>query len=340
MAAQTFVITNREPNDEGSFGNDPQRGGALSFLLGAERYARHPRDLRTVERDEFVADLREELTRRHGPERQAVPLPVYIHGFNNNFHEALAEGHEIGTGLERHGHLGPVLLFSWPSEGKTLEYWEDRDDARESVSGFKHFLSILRALRAPEEPPAVEASLLAHSMGNYVLREGAHYYRKQIGYPLNDIHFTQTLMLAPDLAYDSFAPDKTGRAIANLSHRVTIYHSRFDNVLGLSSGVKHFGARRLGRSGPRDLTHLPQNVLSVDCAYVNNSDYVHGAYRSLDVLLQDYIATMEGADRAAIVHREEIAGSGRAGFRLRPPGSVAARGGVVRPPDDGDFADV
>src|SRR5204863_5529068 len=81
----------------------------------------------------------------------------------------------------------------------------------------------------------------------------------------------QLLMVAADVdnnLFDEGAPDNDdGNAVANLTYRITALYSGRDAVLGASAGLKHFGIRRLGRSGlalrpPTD----KDNVWDIDCS--------------------------------------------------------------------------
>jgi hypothetical protein len=83
-------------------------------------------------------------------------------------------------------------------------------------------------------------------------------------------------MVAADVDNDLFdegAPDNDdGRAIVNLTYRITALYSGRDAVLGASAGLKHFGTRRLGRSGLANRPPLvsgppaTDNVWDVDCS--------------------------------------------------------------------------
>ena len=78
-------------------------------------------------------------------------------------------------------------------------------------------------------------------------------------------------MVAADVDNDLFEPaaddGSDGNAVANLCYRVTSLYSGRDAVLGVSAGLKHFGTRRLGRSG---LAVRPptgkDNVWDIDCS--------------------------------------------------------------------------
>jgi hypothetical protein len=53
--------------------------------------------------------------------------------------------------------------------------------------------------------------------------------------------------------------------MAKLTYRVTVLYSRRDSVLGMSSGLKHFGKRRLGRGGGLDRNYpVPDNVWDLE----------------------------------------------------------------------------
>ncbi|MFQ5899727.1 MAG: alpha/beta hydrolase [Candidatus Methylomirabilia bacterium] len=324
MADQTYVITNRV-RKRNTYGEDPEPRGGIHFLVAQGRYSKDPGKFRELSLDQFknqlLAALRQKA--RNGKRARAA---IYIHGYNNTFKDALAELQEIGTGLARRGgYDGLVIGFTWPSEGRTLAYLEDRDDARESVTGFVHLMHLIKAIRMPAEECFVDVSMLAHSMGSYLLREGLNYFWKHMGYPWGDIYFAQTLMFAADIAYDSLRNGGSGQAISSFSHRVTAYYSIHDDILGLSRGVKHFGARRLGRSGPAEYGELPENVVGVDCSRIATPENakkfragrVHSSYRVIPAILKEFVATMSGQDRAAIPNRVEIPGSGRKGYILR-----------------------
>lgn len=235
MAEQTYVVTNRI-REGNSYGEDPEPRGELHFLVAPGKYTKNPRRFKEVPLSEFKDQLLGTLRGKavNGKHAQAA---IYIHGYNNNFRDALEELNEIGTNLaKRAKYDGLVIGFTWPSEGKTLAYIEDRDDARESVTGFVHLMHLIKEIRMPAEECFVDVSMLAHSMGNYVLREGLDYFWKHVGYPWDDIYFTQMLMFAADIAYDSLKSGGSGQAISSFSHRVTFYYSNYDDVLGPQQG--------------------------------------------------------------------------------------------------------
>jgi hypothetical protein len=124
----------------------------------------------------------------------------------------------------------------------------------------------------------------------------------------------QLVMVAADVDSDLFdagAPDNDdGAAIANLTHRITALYSGRDAVLGASAGLKHFGMRRLGRSG---LTHRPpvvdtppptDNVWDIDCSSFFPPEVggaaIHGVYFLNDGTINLMRHILGGLDRGVL----------------------------------------
>src|SRR5205807_8621618 len=166
----------------------------------------------------------------------------------------------------------------------------------------------------PAKACKAKVSLIAHSMGNYVLQKAMHNAWTRKNQPLLVSLINQLLMVAADVDNDLFdagAPDNDdGAAIANLTYRATALYSGRDAVLGASAGLKHFGTRRLGRSGlahdPPLVTQPPQtdNVWDVDCSSffppgVGGTD-IHGAYFVTDGTIELMRQILRGVDRGVL----------------------------------------
>jgi hypothetical protein len=117
-------------------------------------------------------------------------------------------------------------------------------------------------------------------------------------------------MVAADVDNDLFKmgerTDKTdGDAVANLTYRITALYTGRDPILGLSAGLKHFGKRRLGRSGLDRSYPLPDNVWDVDCSSLIPEDAtdIHSSYfqatapKTLDLMRR----LLKGMDRTVLV---------------------------------------
>ena len=116
-------------------------------------------------------------------------------------------------------------------------------------------------------------------------------------------------MVAADVdntLFDPESPDTVdGDALSNLSYRITSLYSGRDAVLGASAGLKHFGERRLGRSG---LANVPpvgkSNVWDVDCSTFfpasTTGRQIHSAYFETPETLFLMRNVLKGIDRGVL----------------------------------------
>ncbi len=147
-------------------------------------------------------------------------------------------------------------------------------------------------------------------MGNYVLQRAAQAVWTRKNQPLLVSLINQLVMVAADVDNDLFKSgedsDKSdGDALANLCYRMTALYSGYDQVLGLSAGLKHFGKRRLGRSGLDPTFPKPDNVWDVDCSqyFAKGGKVVkdvHSAYFDVAGTLDLMRNILRGVDRTVL----------------------------------------
>jgi len=151
-------------------------------------------------------------------------------------------------------------------------------------------------------------------MGNYVVQKAMAAAWTRKNQPLLVSLINQLLMVAGDVDSDLFdagAPDNNdGNAVANLTYRITALYSGRDSVLGASAGLKHFGMRRLGRTGLSNRPPLADpssptdNVWDVDCSSFFpqevDSAAIHGAYFLNDGTLNLIRHVLRGLDRGVL----------------------------------------
>ncbi|WP_066483035.1 MULTISPECIES: alpha/beta hydrolase [unclassified Sphingomonas] len=239
-----------------------------------------------------------------------VDTLVYIHGFNVTFLEALTDGARIAVTLPQDVN---IMVFSWPSDGEAvpfMSYYSDREDAR--ASGPALARTYLKLLDYVCELPADDYCLrnlhiLAHSMGNYVLRQGIQaLHAKQ---PTRMVRlFDQVLMIAADEDDDAFERDDKLRMLPSLSRRITLYHNRFDRALLVSDKTKA-NPDRLGSDGPRMLDLLPAKVKIVDASKVAGMAdrlVMHSYHVRSASVAADVAAVLAGEEDARIGNRETI----------------------------------
>ena len=198
----------------------------------------------------------------HGSNENQRHVTFFVHGYNNDWKDAAQRYAQVSRDLFGGAKsLGICISFDWPSLGSVLGYLPDREHARECATDLADVLSRLYdwllikqvdASRDESKACKAKVSLIAHSMGNYLTQKAMAAVWTRKNQPLLVSLVNQLLMVAADVDNDLFNPssdDATdGSAIANLTYRITALTSGRDSVLGASSGMKHFGTRRLGRS--------------------------------------------------------------------------------------------
>lgn len=240
-------------------------------------------------------------------------VTLFVHGYNNSWADAVRRYRQIcDTMFHGPDGLGHCLLFTWPSDGLKVAYYPDRADARGSAEELASVLSDLydylvkqqeRSMIEGRATCKAKISLIAHSMGNYVLQKAMQQVWTRKNQPLLVSLINQLLMVAADVDNDLFRAGETidksdGDAIANLTYRVTALYSGKDATLGLSAGLKHFGKRRLGRSGLDRSSPPPDNVSEADCTkFFDGIDHVHSAYFDVPETRQLMREILRGVDR-------------------------------------------
>jgi esterase/lipase superfamily enzyme len=240
-------------------------------------------------------------------------VSVFVHGYNNSWADAVNRYEQIQTELYDKQQLGQLVLFNWPSNGGPAEYLPDREDARDSARAFAQELvdlhgrlvTIQRAaarLKDPAKGCRAKVSIIAHSMGNYVVQKALAVAARTLNSPQLITLITQLAMVAADVDNDLFQSDKPGDSdgslIANVCYRVGALYTGLDQVLGASAGLKHFGTRRLGRSGLADRNTVWDNVFDFDVSNLIKNEDAHSAVFDSPQSLKLLEKVLRGVDRA------------------------------------------
>jgi len=260
-------------------------------------------------------------------------VTFFVHGFNVGWAASSASYLNLCNRLFT-GDMSMSLgvSFDWPSYGNVLGYYPDRAHARACAQDLTTILSTLydylldnqaAAVKNPDSACKAKVSMISHSMGNYLLQKAMAAAWTRKNQPLFASLLNQLIMVAADVDNDLFdagAPDNgDGNAIANLTYRITALYSGKDSVLGMSAGLKHFGTRRLGRSGlahrPPLVTQPPatDNVWDVDCSSFFAPDIsgekIHGAYFVTDGTIELMRQILRGIDRGVLTTTKATIGS-------------------------------
>ncbi|MCG8606563.1 alpha/beta hydrolase [bacterium] len=316
-----FMVTSRRKKGD-KYGDEEQPRFGYDYLYDYNGGSRGNDGFAKTGRRGFEATLLKELLRLRDDVKINTPkVGVYLHGYNNDWQDSIDEIFDLEKVLAQAIGYAPVLVgFSWPSKGKTKDYLTDREEVRDSVGAFTHFLRDINQFLVRHERDCFSTSYcIAHSMGNYLLRKGAEYLSDHLGDPVGRMMFNETVMLAPDLASGDIENDGKGVYISQFSRRVHVYYSRHDRALKASS-VKRFGADRLGRHGADDYENLPPNVVIVNGEKYANSESVdeeklrdregkdvsvHSSHRYHPKIIADIVHVLSSIDRALIPTREE-----------------------------------
>src|ERR1700723_306168 len=173
---------------------------------------------------------------RRTPGRRVL---IFVHGFNTRFEEAVYRFAQIVH--DARVNVAPVL-FTWPSGGRVTDYVYDRDSAMYSRDALE---VLLQALVKDQYVDSI--SVLAHSMGNYIVVESLRQMSirdRGLSPKIWDV-----MLASPDIDVDVFR-----RQIAEIDSgprpaQFTLFISRDDRALGLSSFLAR-DSTRLGALDP------------------------------------------------------------------------------------------
>lgn len=209
---------------------------------------------------------------------------IYIHGFSNLPQDVFAAAEELQRFCDlRNAHELLVVPIIWPCDddlGIVKDYWDDQKSADASSMALSrvlcHFLNWRNSpYNEPDVAPCLKRiNVLAHSMGNRVLRETLYAWDK---YDLADgvpMIFRNTFLVAADIENEALERGQKGELICDASRNVVVYYASDDLALRSSkvANLKNkIASRRLGHSGPEDMSKVLRNVYAVDCDDFNSS---------------------------------------------------------------------
>jgi esterase/lipase superfamily enzyme len=218
---------------------------------------------------------------------------LFVHGYNTDWGDSIDDYVQIKREIIESGNLGQLVLYSWPSKGSVAGYLPDREDARKSAPDLAQLFVDLndylvqkqRIAASTDDPNKLckaKISVLAHSMGAYVMQEVLVSASKRLNDPQLVSLVNQLALVAADIDNDLFQRDQPadgdGSLMANLCYRIAALFTGTDPVLGMSAGLKHFGTRRLGRSGLAERNNVWDNVFDFDVTrFLDPSQSVHSA---------------------------------------------------------------
>lgn len=249
-------------------------------------------------------------------------LLVFIHGYSCDFETAMERAAQLKDRWSTAERPLEIAVFSWPADGTMvpwMSYASDRDDARSSAKAIARallrFVDYVKGLDRAEWCNA-RMHLVAHSMGNYAFRNALQALRSDLGGRLPRL-FENAFLMAADEDNDAFELEDKFMHLPDLAHSVQVYFARNDGALTISDVTKTH-PDRLGSTGPRTLTQLPQKVTLVDCTAVSGTglgEVNHQYYRQRPEVLADVQAVLAGLAPDQVPHREYL--PDKRAFRIR-----------------------
>lgn len=172
----------------------------------------------------FRASLSQDLVKSQvltpGGKKEVI---LFIHGYNTNFAEGLYRVAQLRHDYEM---PSPMVLFSWPSAGKTGLYVYDRDSV---IVSRDNLVNVIEQLHKSDVD---QITLVAHSMGSSLLMESLRQVhisgRKSVLSKINGV-----LLLSPDIDIDVF--NNQLDQIRPLPRPFMIFASQKDEALEISS---------------------------------------------------------------------------------------------------------
>lgn len=246
---------------------------------------------------------------------------IFIHGYNVSFKEALTSAARLkqnfsiiagGPGIN-------VVLFSWPSDGSMMPYIayaNDRQDAAASGPAFaRGLLKLADFLRGstPEEACDQRVHLVAHSMGNYVLRHTVQEIVSQSsGRPVRI--FDQVFLMAADEDDDAFEHAHKMKPLPRLAKRVNVYFNNNDRAMAISDKTKG-NPDRLGDDGPRVPRGIPGKVTLIDCTPAVEGIVEHSYFLDTPAVVADMREVLAGTPSDGFAGRDYVQETNR--YRLK-----------------------
>jgi len=326
MESSNFFISVRNISGKQGhrhFGNEP---GATHYLEVPDGETPNP-DKHSVVQEAWLKEvLNRAKTGTHAVADSQNPVAgytygdilIFVHGYNNSMEDVMNRHDLLQKRLRAEGFEGVIVSFDWPSASVTLNYLEDRHDAKTSAYQLVQdgiFLLARNQLIQDKNKCDIDVHLLGHSTGAYVIREA--FYEASFNKSLSRINWqvSQIALIGGDISRDALAQDNAkSKPLFKHAMRITNYQNPHDNALKMSN-VKRLGtAPRAGRVGLP--SNPPENVVNVNVgdywkslnqnASHASGNWSHSWHFDDALFAKDLVLTLKGdIDRASIPTRLE-----------------------------------
>lgn len=236
---------------------------------------------------------------------------LYVHGFRETFVTSSKDTAQIARMTK---FDGPVIQYSWPSQGEFLKYAVDETNMYWDEQNFRNFL-----MKLAQQKWTKEIVLVSHSLGARLVLPAVEYVDRNSS-NADSSNISNIILASPDVDRQDFERNIADEILAARRVRnkriITVYASEKDRALELSDDIH--GYPRLGK--PRcfdtfkaaDLKEqaLPERCYATHPKYedrpdlsgltiVDTTDVSHGRTGHSDYLrsasaCQDFIAVVSG----------------------------------------------
>jgi esterase/lipase superfamily enzyme len=236
---------------------------------------------------------------------------LYVHGYRETVDSSSKDTAQIAalTNFD-----GPVIQYSWPSQGRLLSYAVDETNMYWDERNFRHFLQKLAT-----QDWVKEIVIVSHSLGARLVIPAVEYVDSNSS-NADSSNISNIILAAPDVDRQDFERDIIEEVLSarrvNNDRRITVYASIKDKALALSRSLH--GYPRLGSPycfDPFEAAALKANGLPERCyaekgryteepsksgfTIVDTSDVSRGQSGHSDFLrsaaaCKDFVATING----------------------------------------------
>jgi esterase/lipase superfamily enzyme len=224
----------------------------------------------------------------------AQEILLYVHGYSNFPELGIFQRAQELQDLFNQKSDGYIVVVPviWPCDNQEgqMKYFNDQMAADQSGMAFaRSFLKFLewRKLNSTEDNPCTKRiNILAHSMGNRVMRAAfasiVQYFLPQ-GMPLV---FRNIFMASADVVNEALEPGQEGQHISTAARNVVVYYAADDLAMRASKVAnlaEQVASRRLGHTGPEHIDKVNKNVYALDCDDFNtlyDTPLGHGYFAS------------------------------------------------------------
>ena len=185
------------------------------------------------EEDAWWAGLRDAANLRNGR------VLLYVHGYRETLQTTARDTVQIGA---MSNFDGPIIHYSWPSQGNLLSYAVDETNMYWDERNFRNFLTKLARAEWVKE-----IVIVSHSLGARLVTPAVEYVDRTSS-NADSSNISNIILASPDVDREDFERDIAEEVLAarrvNNDRRVTVYASLSDRALAVSRAVH--GYPRLG----------------------------------------------------------------------------------------------